>query len=363
MGQGNITIEDVGKAAGVSRQTVSRVINQKTNVSAAARERVETAIEELGYVPNIAARRMGGARSYVLLALIERNAARAAGGHLPLNEMLLAGIDACSIGGYHLLFDQIDAIADRSGGRTLSQSLNPILSAVQPDGVIVMPPLDQDTALQDALSKRGVASAYLGERIEKGRKVPGLDEAAFAEAAAQRLIALGHRQIGFVAGVTEGGRSGRRIEGYRRTLARSRSRAHRRFVADGAHDYAAALEIARNWLVPTIRPTAIIAETPEVALAFLHVAGELNLAVPRELSLLALADSSALALSKPPISALHQPYGAMFARACEQLMAASAGLALDTKDPADDEQSDNKTVTAGYEFTARASLAKAPRAV
>ena len=74
MSRGNITIEDVGKAAGVSRQTVSRVINRSPKVSVASRERVEAAIAELGYVPNIAARRMGGARSYVLLAVFERGA-------------------------------------------------------------------------------------------------------------------------------------------------------------------------------------------------------------------------------------------------------------------------------------------------
>ncbi|MEO0872873.1 MAG: LacI family DNA-binding transcriptional regulator, partial [Pseudomonadota bacterium] len=74
MGLRNTTIEDVAKAAGVSRQTVSRVINRRSNVKDAVRARVEEAIAELGYVPNAAARRMGGARSYLLLAVIERGA-------------------------------------------------------------------------------------------------------------------------------------------------------------------------------------------------------------------------------------------------------------------------------------------------
>lgn len=344
----NPTIEDVASAAGVSRQTVSRVINQKTNVSAAAKDRVEAAIKSLGYVPNIAARRMGGARSYILLALIERGAARAAGGHLPLGELLLAGIETCSMRGYHLLFEQIEA----GGGQDadLSDRLAPILGSVQPDGVVIMPPLDTSETLRNTLSSKGIVHACLGERIEVGRTVPGLDEATFGEAAAQRLVDMGHRQVGFVAGVTEPERSSARLEGYRRTLARCGSRAHRHFVADEPQDFGRALKLARNWLVPTIRPTAIVAETSEIAVAFLQVADELGLATPRELSILSLADSDALERTNPPISVLHQPYGEMFAKACERLMAASSG---ETTEPPSE----------GFEFVDRASLTKAPRAV
>jgi LacI family transcriptional regulator len=351
LGRGSITIEDVARSAGVSRQTVSRVINQASNVSTAARERVEAAIEELGYVPNLAARRMGGARSFVIVALIERGAAHAEGEHLPLGEMLLAGIETCAASGYHLLFEQIDGSIGE--GADFARRLIPVLGAVQPDGVIVMPPLDESLALREALARRGVATAYLGMREEYGRKVPGLDEALFGEAAAQRLVDLGHRQLGFVAGMSEPGRSRLRIEGYRRCLARAGSRAHRHFVAAEPQDFAAAITLARSWLMPTIRPTAIIAETPEVALAFQQVAGEMKLSVPRDLSLICLADSPMLARAKPAISALHQPYPAMFAQACARLMAGSGnGTPTDQTAP-----------PTHSEFVERASITKAPRAV
>lgn len=344
----NPTIEDVAKAAGVSRQTVSRVINQKTNVSPSAKARVEAAIKDLGYVPNIAARRMGGARSYILLALIERGAARAVGGHLPLGELLLAGIEACSMHGYHLLFEQIEASGTPPAG--MYERLAPILGSVQPDGVIIMPPLDRCEALRSTLSGKGIAYACLGERVEFGRTVPGLDEATFGKAAAQRLVDLGHRQVGFVAGVTEPERSLARLEGYRSTLAKCGSRAHRHFVAAGPNDFGQSLAIARNWLVPTIRPTAIIAETSEVAIAFLEAAHELGLKVPEGLSILSLTDSEALNRASPPVSVLHQPYGEMFAKACERLMATSSGNAVEPP-------------SQGFEFVDRGSLARAPRAV
>jgi len=67
-----VTIRDVARDVGVSRQTVSRVLNKGPNVKPAVREKVNKAIDRLGYVPNISARRMRGARSYLILAINDR---------------------------------------------------------------------------------------------------------------------------------------------------------------------------------------------------------------------------------------------------------------------------------------------------
>jgi LacI family transcriptional regulator len=341
----NATIEDVAKAAGVSRQTVSRVINGAASVSAKARAAVEQAIDELGYVPNLAARRMGGSRSYVLLALIERGSEE----QLPLGEMLAAGLETCSARGYHMMFEQADALAGLEEA-DIGRRLAPVIGAVQPDGVIVLPPLDHSMALLAALARRNVRAECLAERSEFGRLVPGLDEAAFAEAATRKLVELGHRQIGFVPGRRDRARSQRRIEGYRRTLAKVGSRAHRHFVASPPSGAAENLALARSWLTPTIRPTAIIAEEAETALAFAEAARELGRCVPRDLSVLALEDADALAQARPPLSALRLPYGALFAQACERLILAGS------KQP-------GAVPGEPFECIERASLCPAPRSV
>ncbi|UAB78384.1 LacI family DNA-binding transcriptional regulator [Erythrobacter sp. SCSIO 43205] len=350
MASQSVTIEDVAKAAHVSRQTVSRVINHATNVSESAREKVEKAIEELGYVPNLAARRMGGSRSYVLMALIERGAAH----HLPLGEMLMAGLDECSANGYHIMFEQIAApsaaLQFSEAEAEMGRVLMPIIGAVQPDGVVILPPLDHCAPLLSALKKRGVASACLANRQEFGRTVPGLDEGAFAQTAADRLVALGHRQIGFVPGAGDRQRSQRRIEGYRRRLAEAGSRAQRHFVAEPVSDAASARALAREWLTPTIRPTAIITETAEAALAFAQVARTMKLSVPHDLSILSLEETPSLADATPGISALHLPYGTMFGRACEKLI---------KKEQSEGEENLQQACV----FVERASTGKAPRVV
>jgi LacI family transcriptional regulator, galactose operon repressor len=350
MAHQSVTIEDVAKAADVSRQTVSRVINHAKNVSASAREKVKKAIDELGYVPNLAARRMGGSRSFVLMVLMERGSAET----LALGEMLGAGLDACSPRGFHIMFEQIEApspaVQFEEAEALLSEALAPTISAVQPDGVVILPSLDQCSPLLSALKKRGIASACLAHRKEFGRVIPGLDDAAFAEEATQMLVDLGHRQVGFVPGGNDASRSGRRIEGYRRKLAQVGSRAQRHFVADPILSSSEAIALARSWLTPTIRPTGVIAETAQSALAFAQVARELRIAVPAELSIIALEETRALAAETPAICALHLPYGDLFAAACERLMDASG------------DQEQPKPGSA-FSFAERGSVAKAPRAV
>jgi LacI family transcriptional regulator len=305
-----ITIEDVAQAAAVSRQTVSRVINNSPRVSPEARARVEQAIAQLGWVPNLAARRMAGGRSRLLLAAFAAPPPGEAP-RLPLGELLTEGSSACAAHGYRLLFEPV---APELSAAAASAQLAAALAAMAPDGVILLPPLERQGPLRKLVEGRGIAC----ETLHGADNLPGNP----GEAAAQHLLALGHRQIGFIAGARDPARTRENLAGYRRVLAQKGSRAHRHFVAETAPDLAATLDLARAWLVPTIRPTAIIAERATTALAVLHVARSLKLAVPGDLSLIALEEDPALATCQPPLAVLHEPAPALFAAACERLIAA-----------------------------------------
>lgn len=349
MNKGSITIEDVAKAASVSRQTVSRVINRQPNVRESVRERVEDAIAKLGYVPNLAARRMGGARSYVILAAFDKNSVGRTGGRLPLDDMMLQGMKACTHHGYNLLFEELDT----ESGNPAAQMAH-ALTASKPDGVVLCPSLEENIDIRNILTERSIASDYLGMRSEFGRMIPGLDDGFFGEAAAEHLLARGHRQIGFMSGLHNSVRSGRRLAGYRRALLKVGSRAHGHFMSEKPLGFDQALDMARTWLVPTIRPTAIIAETQEVAYAVLRAAEALKISVPDELSLLVLDDGPSLSYFQPPVTVLHQAYAAHFATACERLIHAkenSEGSGSPHPEPRND----------GLSLIERSSVSSAPR--
>ncbi len=337
MGRG-ITIEDVASAAGVSRQTVSRVINRSPRVSPEAKARVEAAIATLGWVPSAAARSMAGGRSRILLAVF---AAPAEGlpAARPLGQLLLAGTTACNAHGYRLIFEQLPPDPGAAAGVA---QLAAAIGALEPEGVILLPPLDRRRDLVALVESRNLRREPLSGEMAAN---PG-------EAAARHLMALGHRQIGFVAGAGDPAASQANLAGYRRIMADSGSRAHHHFVAEVAPDLGATLELARGWLVPTIRPTAIITERAETALAVLHVAASLRIAVPQTLSLVSLEDDPALAACQPPVAALHAPAGALFAAACNRLI-----VQADAPDAA------ALPPPPSLELLERASLARAPRGI
>ena len=99
-GRKTVTIRDVAEDAGVSLQTVSRVVNDGPNVRPQLRDKVRASIDRLGYVPSLAAQRMSGSRSYIILAINDRERTladwRERRGTDWVDQMLLGGILTCS---------------------------------------------------------------------------------------------------------------------------------------------------------------------------------------------------------------------------------------------------------------------------
>ena len=106
-----VTIRHVAADANVSLQTVSRVINNEQNVRPEMKERVQASIDKLGYVPSIAAQRMGGSRSYIILALNDRDRTiadwRERLGVDWVDQMLLGGMLKCAEHGYRMILELV----------------------------------------------------------------------------------------------------------------------------------------------------------------------------------------------------------------------------------------------------------------
>lgn len=322
--KGNVTIEDVARAVGVSRQTVSRVVNKGPNVKPALREKVEAAIAQLGYVPNLSARRMGGGRSFLILAINDRQRTienwKAGRGNDWVDQMLYGGMTECEAHGYHMVFELIDTDHEKA-----PLQLSNAVASLRPDGVILTPPHSDNEELAAMLADRGIACARVGRRVGTDHVDVYMDEAGAAAEATRHLLQLGHRQLAFLAGSMEYGNSKKRIGGFHAALEEAGLGEGAGVVAIAEFQFDKAVGILTQMLGQPDRPTGIIADNDEMAFAALHVADNLSLDVPGDLSVISFEDTPGTRFSVPPLTAIHQPTSEMIACACAKLIEISQG--------------------------------------
>lgn len=313
-----ITIRHVAADAGVSLQTVSRVINNEANVRPEMKDRVQASIDRLGYVPSIAAQRMSGSRSYLILALNDRERTiadwQARQGTDWVDQMLLGGMLKCAEQGYRLIFELVDTHNDH-----IERELLAAIAALQPDGVILTPPHSDNPLIVRLLDAQKIPFARIGS-LGVGGGIPLImDDTGAARLATERLIAVGHRRIGFIAGSREYELSGWRVEGWRAVMDEA-GFATDNLLEHGDFSYASGERAARVLLGRAERPTAIIASNDQMSLAVLQTARSMNLRVPQDLSLISFDNTPMVRFAQPPLTAVDQPVAQTTSRAVELII-------------------------------------------
>ncbi|WP_341713443.1 LacI family DNA-binding transcriptional regulator [Erythrobacter sp.] len=313
-----VTIKHVAADAGVSLQTVSRVINNEPNVRPEMKERVQASIDKLGYVPSIAAQRMSGSRSYMILAINDRERTiadwRAREGTDWVDQMLLGGMLTCDERGYRMLVELVDTHSDH-----VERELSATIAALQPDGVILTPPHSENPLITNLLAKRNIPFARIGSKAP-GPGVPmTMGDEHLAALATEHLVSLGHSRIGFIAGPEEYALAGWRIDGWEAAMGKA-GLSTEDLCERGDFGFESGELAARALLDKPSPPTAIIASSAQMALATLAVARERGLEVPDDLSVVSFDNTPLVRFTQPPLTALDQPIAATAARAVELLI-------------------------------------------
>ena len=342
----SVTIKHVAADAGVSLQTVSRVINDEPNVRPAMKEKVQASIDKLGYVPSIAAQRMSGSRSYLILAINDRDRTiadwQARDGRDWVDQMLLGGMLTAAERGYRMIFELVDTHSDH-----VERELGAAISALQPDGVIVTPPHSENAQIIGLLAERGIPFARIGSKDEGPGIAMTMGDELLAGKATDHLIELGHTRIGFIAGPDEYSLAGWRVDGWREAMANADLDCDG-LLAKGDFGFESGLAAARDLLGRENPPTAIIASSDQMTLAALEVAKERGLKVPRDLSLVSFDNTPVVRFTTPALTALDQPISATASRAVDLLIDARKNGAPD------------QPVVVEGELIVRGSTARAP---
>ena len=319
------TIIDVAEKAGVSIKTVSRVMNNEPNVTPHMRERVMAAVNKLGYSPSNAARRMGGARSWLLISFNDRKLTidnwQSARGNDWIDQMQYGAMLACERAHYHFMMELIDPESD-----DLVRDITSVISRLRPDGVLLTPPSSDNPTVLKVLSKLDIPFVRIGSAKGKG---PGhrvfMDEKAATQEVTRHLLDLGHRRIALITGSPHHSSSLRKVEAFVKAMTKAGIAIDDMLVAPGDFTFDSGLEATRDLLDMTNPPTAIIGSNDEMTLAALHIAQQRGISVPGQLSLVSFDDGSGVRFSHPPITSVKQPVAAMAATGVDLLVAIAAG--------------------------------------
>jgi len=309
------TINDVARLSGVSKKTVSRVINRSPLLSEATRERVQQVIDELGYVPNPQARALALGRNF-LIGLIHDN---------PNSQMVL-GVQQGILDALHGTdFELVVRPVDRRSPAMLDD-VRAFLERQRLFGVVLLPPISENDALARLCEESGCRYTRMGSAmLDLPERMVASDDQEAVRGAVDFLVAQGHRRIGFVEG-PQGFRSAKeRRLGFESALAAaglSLSKAH---AAQGDYTFASGLDAGRKLLDRTPRPTAIFASNDEMAAGVLHAARQMGLNVPEDLSIIGFDDTAIAAHIWPPLTTVRWPILQMAYSAAVKLIGDPAG--------------------------------------
>lgn len=288
------TLHDVALRAGVSIKTVSNVVNGYAHVSPATRTRVEQAVAELGYRPNLAARSMRGGRSGILaLAVPELGVPYFA-------ELAQSVIRAADREGFIVLIDQTEGLLDRE--RLVCQGIRSQLI----DGLIFSPLALDDDEL--AARTDTIPTVLLGERVAgKTADHVVIDNVEAARQAVSHLAGLGRSRIAAVgAQYSRTGETARlRLAGYKSALAAAGLPFRPELVAETTsfhrHDGAAAMV---RLLDAGARPDAVFAFNDLTAIGVLRACYDRGIRVPEDVAVIGFDDLEEGRYSVPALSTI-----------------------------------------------------------
>ena len=302
------TISDVAKRAGVSPATVSRVMQGAKNVSPATRERVEEAIEELGYVPSAVAQSLRSKRTRSL-ALVVSDITNT------FWTTVARGVeDTAQARGYSLLLCNSDENPAKQ------QQYLDFLISQQVDGIIIAP-YSFDAGHLDKLRARNIPTVVVDRRIE-GWDVDSVcsDSISGARALVRHLIELGHRRIAVLSGPALTSTAEDRVAGYCMAMVEAGLTLDPCLIRRGEYRSTAGEELTHQVLDEGLEPTAIFAANNLIAMGVIDALEARGLAIPQDIALVSFDDLPNASRLFPFLTVVAQPVYDMGLNAAQLLL-------------------------------------------
>ncbi len=307
-----VTMRDVANLAGVSQSTVSRVLNQTADsavlISEDTIQRVNDAVKQLGYYPNLTARSLRGQKTQLLAMMI-------ADISNPFYHYMVRNVqDVASKHHYDVLISNSDH--NRQNERHFLEGIirRPV------DGVIIVP-YHIDAGDVDALIQRtGVPVVALGTNFGHASvdQVFGDDERATYEGAQWLIRERGHRRIAYIE-VPGTHPSRRRLRGFKRAMREAGLHVPHEYVRPGDFSIEAGGRAMRELMQLQTPPTAVVACNDLMAIGSITMAHEMGMTVPADVAVIGFDDVPEASRIRPALTTLAQYPSAMGVKLAEML--------------------------------------------
>lgn len=303
-----ITIRDVARKAGVAVGTVSRVLNDHGSVSPDLRHKVGDAIRSLGYEPNAVARSMRvGATRTVACAIRDISTTG-------FGDFVKAAEERLRERGYTLILANTDERPDRE------IELIRTFTTRQVDGIIMTISAEEDAVLGRAIAAAPVPLVLMDRDAGVPADVAAIDHRGGARRATAHLIGLGHRRIALVTGQPTMRPAHERIAGFWDAFGAAGLEPDPDLVRTGGFTAAFGFAATTALLDRAPPPTAVIAGGMAMLPGVLRAVRERGLLIPRDISIVAGADTDLAALAHPAITAVRWDNAAWGRTAVELLL-------------------------------------------
>ncbi|KAF1013284.1 MAG: putative HTH-type transcriptional repressor ExuR [Stenotrophomonas maltophilia] len=290
------TINDIARLSGVSKKTVSRIINNSPLVRKDTRDKVEALMRDVGYTPDPLARGLAFRRSFLIGMIYDNPTAQY------IVDMQYGALDALRGSSYELVVHPCDS---RSPGYI--DGVRRFVQQQKLHGVILVPRASEDQALANMLDEIGcrftrVAALPLDE---SSQMVVTHDRDGAAEAA-DYLLSLGHRDIALITGPSVYRSAHERTAGFLDALARRGIELQKERIIEAGYTFESGVAAAEKLLLGKQRPTAIFTGNDEMAAGVYKVALRSGISIPRQLSIIGYDDSPLASRLWPPLTSVRR---------------------------------------------------------
>lgn len=294
-----VTLADIAQRAGVSKQTVSRVINNSDDVAYETRKRIQDIIDRLGYKPNALARGLSARQSFTIGVVTSRLE------YFGPRSMFTAIDKNAHLAGYRL----IPYILHEDNPFNIDNHLRNLI-ALQPDGIIwdIAGMNAQQLSIQDNQIVSSLPIVTTEEKLKGIHTVLEIKHVEAAMTAVQHLIDEGYKNIGVITGIPSWFASAQRVEGWQLALQKNGLPAKPEQIVYGDWTAASGVEGIHQLLDQFPVLDAVFVCNDQMGLGVVSELNKCNIRVPEDIGVVGYDDIEEAKYYSPPLTTVHQSY-------------------------------------------------------